>query len=103
VSDKRRWIRTKPRGLVSQTGKIMRDSKAVPIECTVIDLSVGGACLELSRPQDVPQRFEFLHGSVRKVCNVAWRRGYRIGITFLGNAEKSVASVGLTRSSRERS
>jgi len=82
VAENRRWIRTKPRGLVSTSGKILLDSKTAVLNCTVIDLSAGGACLELSRPQDLPKRFEFIHGGVRRKCNLAWRRGFRIGICY---------------------
>ena len=102
-SDKRRWIRSKPlNGGGAQIGKILLDAKSAPIVCTVIDLSLGGAQLELSHQLDLPKKFEFLHGGVRKTCHLAWRRGYRIGISYMANVEKSVASVGLPRSSRGR-
>jgi hypothetical protein len=102
VADKRRWVRTKPRGLVSTTGKILLEPNAAPIECTVLDLSVGGACLVPTRLEKLPKSFVFLHGGVRKICSLAWQRGCRIGITFSANTERSVASVGLSRSSRDR-
>lgn len=100
--EKRRWFRTQPRGLVARTGKILPDAKTAPIDCTVVDLSAGGACLELSRPQDVPKRFEFLHGGVRRICNLVWRRGFRVGISFLASTEKSGLTGGLSRASRDR-
>lgn len=102
MADKRRWARTKPRGLVSTTGKILLEANAAPIECTVLDLSVGGACLVPKRLDNLPKRFVFLHGGVRKMCTLAWQRGCRIGINFSANTEKSVASVGLSRSSRDK-
>jgi hypothetical protein len=81
---------------------ILLEPNGDPIPCTVVDLSLGGACLvPARRPEDVPQRFVFVHGGVRKVCIIAWRRGCRIGVSFLANTEKSVASVGLSRSSRD--
>lgn len=102
MADKRRWARTKPRGLVSTTGTILLEANAAPIECTVLDLSVGGACLVPKRLDNLPKRFVFLHGGVRKMCTLAWQRGCRIGINFSANTEKSVASVGLSRSSRDK-
>ena len=48
-SDKRRWFRVAPRGLVSRVGKILLGPKTMPIDCYVVDLSAGGACLELQR------------------------------------------------------
>ncbi len=92
MSDKRRWFRSKPRGLVAANGKILIDGKTPPIECSVLDLSAGGACLALARVQDLPQRFEFLHGGTKKVCTLVWRRGYMLGISFVGNSEKSLSS-----------
>jgi len=80
----------------------MLDGKSAPIDCAVVDLSAGGACLEFSRQQDVPERFEFLHGGVRKIAKLAWRRGYRIGITFSANTEKSISSSSLSRPSPVR-
>lgn len=101
-SDKRRWFRSKPRGLVPANGKILVDGKAPPIECSVIDLSAGGACLALTRVQDLPQRFEFLHGGTKKVCTLVWRRGYMLGISFVGNSERSLPPSTSRQSSRFR-
>jgi hypothetical protein len=101
MSDKRRWFRSKPRGLVAASGKILVDGKA-PIECSVIDLSAGGACLALTRVQDLRQRFEFLHGGTKKVCTLVWRRGYMLGISFVGNSERSLPPSSSRPSSRFR-
>ncbi len=68
-SDKRRWFRVTPRGLVPRTGKLLLGPKTTPIECRVVDMSAGGACLELQRTYDLPKRFEFLHGSTRTVLH----------------------------------
>lgn len=82
TADKRRWVRMRPQGLVSRAGKILLDPKSAPIDCTVVDLSAGGACLELARAPDLPKRFEFIHGGVRRKCQIAWRRGYRVGVSY---------------------
>ena len=100
--DKRRWFRSKPRGLGTASAKILTGGSTPAIDCTVIDLSAGGACLEFSRQPDLPARFEFLHSGVRKVAKVAWRRGYRIGISFDASIEKALSSSGLSRPSRLR-
>lgn len=102
ASDKRRWFRSKPRGLVPATAKILVPGKAAPIECTVIDLSAGGACLAMSQVQELPPRFEFLHGGTKKICTLVWRRGYRFGINFVANAEKSLSPSASRYSSRFR-
>lgn len=52
------------------------------IACRLVDYSAGGACLEIFPMVPLPERFELLHGSVRKKCRVVWRRGVRIGVAF---------------------
>jgi hypothetical protein len=96
-SDKRRWFRSAPRGLVPRVGKLLFGPKTTPIECHVVDLSAGGACLELSKMYSFPQRFEFLHGSTRRFCTLAWTRGFRIGISFEGTIQRSSVTGGLSR------
>jgi hypothetical protein len=96
-SDKRRWFRVAPRGLVPRVGKLLLGPKTLPVECHVVDLSAGGACLELPRSYDLPKRFEFLHGNTRRFCTLAWTRGFRIGISFEGTIQRSSVSGGLSR------
>lgn len=95
--DKRRWFRVAPKGLVPRVGRILLGPNATPIDCRVVDLSAGGACLELPRAHDLPARFEFLHGSTRRPCYLAWARGYRIGISYEGTLTRSSVSGGLSR------
>jgi len=79
----RRAARVAPSGLVSKTASIFADQKGAPvIECEVVDLSPGGACLQLMRDATVPERFVFLHGGVKKKARLGWRKGYRIGVVF---------------------
>jgi hypothetical protein len=78
----RRFVRVKPSGLVSKRAKIITDPKAPAINCTLIDYSAGGACVDLGGQVDIPDRFELLHASTRKRCRVAWKRGSRLGLVF---------------------
>ncbi len=97
-ADKRRAFRVAPRGLVPRVGKLLLGPKTAPIECRIVDLSAGGACLEMPRSYDLPKRFEFLHGSTKRFCNLAWTRGFRIGISYEGTTmHRSSVSGGLSR------
>ncbi len=96
-SDKRRWFRVAPRGLVPRTGRLLLGPKTTPIECRVVDMSAGGACLELQRTYDLPKQFEFLHGSTKRFCTLAWTRGFRIGISYEGTVQRSSVTGGLSR------
>jgi hypothetical protein len=96
-SDKRRWFRVSPRGLVPRSAKLLLGPKTTPIECNVVDMSAGGACLELQRTYDLPKRFEFLHGGTRRLCTLAWTRGFRIGISYEGTVSRSSVTGGLSR------
>jgi hypothetical protein len=82
-SDGRRAMRVRPSGLVSKTASIFADHPGAPvIECEVVDLSPGGACLQLRREAEIPQRFIFMHGGVKKKAHLGWRKGYRFGVVF---------------------
>ena len=53
------------------------------LDCTVSDLSVGGACLELSNVH-VPDMFDLTMDGEDAVqaCPVAWRADDRMGVAF---------------------
>jgi len=79
----RRTVRLSPSGLVSKAAKIFADQKGSSvIECRVVDLSPGGACLELMGDVEIPKKFVFLHGGVKKRARLIWRKGYRFGASF---------------------
>ncbi|HTM73207.1 MAG TPA: PilZ domain-containing protein [Pseudolabrys sp.] len=97
-SDKRRWFRSTPKGLVPRSARLLLGPNKPPIECKVVDLSAGGAQLEFQRTYDLPPRFEILHGATKRWCTIAWSRGYRIGISYEGsNVQRSSVSGGLSR------
>jgi hypothetical protein len=82
VREHRRFARVKPSGLVPKDGKIIVDAKSPPISCTVIDLSVGGACLFVAAAATLPKRFVLVHGKTKKNCLVMWKAGCRLGVAF---------------------
>jgi len=76
------YARLKPQGRISSVAKIVSDPKAPVIDCILIDYSAGGACLQLPKLVNLPQRFEVLYGTTRKHCRVVWKRGMRLGVAF---------------------
>ena len=80
--NRRRHARVRPSGLVSNTATIIVGPKAPTIGCTIIDISAGGACLDLSDPDRLPRRFVLVHGATKKNCLVMWKKFRRIGVQF---------------------
>lgn len=80
--DNRRYARVRPSGLVSNTATIIVAPNRPAIGCTIIDLSAGGACLDLPDPDRLPSRFVLLHGATRKNCLIKWKKFRRIGVQF---------------------
>lgn len=78
----RLYKRVKPTGLVSAKVQIIVGPKLPVVDCKLVDYSPGGACLEIFPMVPLPERFELLHGSVRKKCRIVWKRGIRIGVVF---------------------
>jgi hypothetical protein len=78
----RRFARVKPGGRVSSAAKIVVGPKDPMIDCMLIDLSAGGACLEVAPQTALPPRFELVHGNTKKRCRLIWKAGRRIGVSF---------------------
>jgi hypothetical protein len=82
VKMKRLYPRVRPVGSDAAKAQIIPGGKAGVIACRLVDYSAGGACLEIFPMVPVPERFELLHGGVKKRSRVVWRRGVRIGVVF---------------------
>jgi PilZ domain len=67
---------------VPSSVKLLLEPKAPLVECRLVDYSAGGACIELPRSLQVPERFEMFHGNIKKRCRRVWSRGLRIGVSF---------------------
>lgn len=81
--ESRRFARVRPSGLVSRTAQIIVVDARLPcVNCNVVELSSGGACLEVSDPTAIPERFVLLHGKTKKNCLVLWKAGRRLGVSF---------------------
>jgi hypothetical protein len=77
-ADRRESVRYPIQG----TGRIHHRTWTFPRECTVTDVSDGGARL-FAEGMDPPEDFtlEFSNGQRRK-CRVAWRLGPEFGVQF---------------------
>jgi hypothetical protein len=78
----RLYQRVRPSSSQAAQAQIIVGPKVPVIACRLVDYSAGGACLEIFPMVALPERFELLHGSVRKKSRVVWRRGVRIGVAF---------------------
>lgn len=82
MTQPRLYKQVRPSGRMSREGRIIIAKNLPAIVCTVIDYSAGGACLEIGGQSALPERFEFLYGTVKKRSRVVWKRGIRIGVAF---------------------
>jgi hypothetical protein len=83
MRENRRHHRVKMPAFPPKLGRIAIDAKSPSIECRVVDLSSSGACLEITgQAQALPKRFEFFANGSRKKCNLVWRNGRRLGVSF---------------------
>jgi hypothetical protein len=76
------YQRVRPRSPEAAKAQIIVSAKLPVLTCRLVDYSPGGACLEIFPMVAVPQRFELLHGNVKKKSRLVWRRGIRIGVVF---------------------
>lgn len=74
--------RIAPRHRITKSAKIEWGCEKLP--CTIRDLSVTGAALELSDQVAIPETFTLIvpEDGLRLVCKVVWRRAFRIGVAF---------------------
>ena len=68
---------------------VVLEPGGVWIECSIVDISDGGVCLEIGT-LPVPKIFVLLmtpDGAVRRGCMTAWRRGELLGARFVTAAQ----------------
>jgi hypothetical protein len=74
------------RYVINRMAKLQIDTNTLPRECMIVDLSKQGARL-FAESVHVPDRFHLLisgttGGGDRRECQVVWRLGGEIGVTF---------------------
>lgn len=62
------------------------DDHTPPVNCTLVDISEGGARIEVAAPHRLPEEFSLIltedAGHVRR-CRIIWRADNEIGISYL--------------------
>ena len=60
------------------------DFEGGAINCTVRNLSLTGAAIEIANQQGVPDKFTLVvpGDNLHLPCHVVWRKAYRIGVQF---------------------
>ncbi len=77
---------------VLKSGRILRDDGS-EIACTIRNVSLGGAGVELSAHVEVPPVFVMdATGWPPRVCRMAWRDGNRMGVQFIDQPEEQDAA-----------
>ena len=76
MPDQRQAVRTR----VLMPAKLFYDQRWPAIQCIVHNLSIGGACLEVSSPVKCPETFELSFDSFRSARRVPlamanWKQG----------------------------
>jgi hypothetical protein len=74
-------------------GEIMHSNGSSKTECTVRDISDGGARIEAPVSVTVPEHFELAipQRNIRHRARMIWRHGTELGVAFQAVAEKPAA------------
>jgi PilZ domain len=85
-----------PRRKVEQPVLIRSVEGAIVGQCTMLDISAGGARLKIDAAGPVPEIFTLmlskLDGRLKRHCVVAWRNEKQVGVRFL-TAEDFVSAL----------
>jgi len=84
--------RSSPRRRVLKQGKAIFNGNASVIDCTVRDVSLGGARISCPQTMGLPDVFHLVIMSDREVreVRVAWRRHNEAGLQFLSGPRRAL-------------
>jgi hypothetical protein len=69
---------------VLKIAQITFKDRCAAIDCTIRDISDGGACLKVETPVGIPDTFILAVGGVpTHPCRVVWRKASQIGVEFI--------------------
>ena len=83
-ADRRAQVRKK----VRKIGRVLYNDSQAMIDCTILDLSEGGAKLEFASRQMLPRTFDLQmqSGAIYR-CEVRWAKDNFFGVRFLDDDE----------------
>ena len=77
--------RANPRQRTLKGARIVFNDGRSTLECTVRNISPGGAYVRVASVIGIPEAFELrLSDGTRHNCAVAWRKADEIGVKFVG-------------------
>ena len=76
--------RSHVRELTFKTGKVTFGENMPGVECAILNVSEGGACILVPEEAEIPAKFRLvIDGEIRiRLCCVRWRNRTRIGLSF---------------------
>lgn len=77
-----------PRLRVLKAARILLNGHFSAINCTVRNLSQGGACLSVASTIGIPERFDVIFDADKTVrpCRMVWHQETRLGVEFARTA-----------------
>jgi len=81
LADKRR----SERHLTLKTAKITCADETFSLDCAILDVSNHGACILVPKGAPLPEEFTLRldHDKSLHRCRRAWRKGARVGVSFV--------------------
>ena len=76
--------RRHPRQLILRTGKLDCADEGGMVDCALLNISRTGACVLVPDASVIPNSVSMIIDGDDRIrrCNVAWRAGARIGVSF---------------------
>ena len=76
--------RAQPRHRTLKAGKVVFNHRFSVVDCTIRNLSAGGACLRVPSTVGIPDDFDLLIEPERvpRACRVAWKNEHDLGVMF---------------------
>jgi hypothetical protein len=76
--------RQRPRARTLKAARILFNEHHSVIDCTVRNLSQGGACLNVASAIGIPERFDVIFESDHSIrpCRMVWHKERQLGVEF---------------------